>query len=136
MPLRSLQLHTVTLDSEPYEALFARVQAHIKACSDVVTNDQLLLSDLVREVDDYCLKLAATMQQRKNVVHAHTDGLVVLQNIRQHVDKTKATMRDIFRTLSRLEPILDSEERIKTCADRESYSKLLEVLNEAERRGE
>jgi uncharacterized protein YdiU (UPF0061 family) len=123
----------VSLNSEPVATLLGRIQAHIKACSDVVTEDQLLLSDLVREVDDFCLKLATTMQQRYSAVHAHNDGLVVLQNIRQHVEKTKSTMKDIFRTLSKLDPILDSEERIKTCADRQSFSKLLEVVTEFER---
>ncbi|KAI9026285.1 hypothetical protein DFJ74DRAFT_34507 [Hyaloraphidium curvatum] len=120
------------IDPQPAAALLSRIQAHMKACSDVVRNDQLLLSDLIKEVDDFCLKLATTMHQRSNVAHSHSDGLIALNNVRQHVERTKGSMRDILRTLGRLDPILDSEVRLRTCSDRQSFSRLLEVATFAD----
>lgn len=115
------------MPNTPFLALGERVQAHIKACAQVVSNDHVMLSDIMHEADEFCLKLTSAVQHQNAAAHSHMDGLVTLQGLRQHVDKTKSIMQNILRTLARLEPILDTEQSIKACADGRSFPWLIEI---------
>ncbi|CAG8435323.1 8345_t:CDS:2 [Scutellospora calospora] len=95
-----------------YESLYnfsLIYQSYIKRCADEICEDQRLVMDTVKSVDEYCAQINQSITETQLQVKTNHEQISVVNGLIKQVEKTHKLVYEIFQTLNKLEKLIPEE---------------------------
>ncbi|CAG8658235.1 2733_t:CDS:2, partial [Acaulospora morrowiae] len=105
-------------DKEPsfgYESLYnfsSIYQSHMQRCAEEICEDQRIVMETVKSVDEYCARISQTMIATQLQAKNDQEQISVVSGLMKQAEKTRKLTYEIFQTLNNMDMILPEEERL------------------------
>ncbi|KAI8369529.1 uncharacterized protein BYT42DRAFT_584779 [Radiomyces spectabilis] len=106
-----LEFHD-TLNPEPLIEIMTELQSHFKAWMGKISQDQTLLLQRIKYVDELSLKVAQAMVTAVNQAKLASERLNEVNHIKKQAERVRKRTIHIFEILSQIDHHLDPEDRV------------------------
>ncbi|CAG8798201.1 23187_t:CDS:2 [Dentiscutata erythropus] len=84
-------------------------QSHIKKCVNEICEDQRVVMDTVKSVDEYCAQINQSITATQLQAKTNHEQISVVNGLIKQVEKTHKLVYEIFQTLNKLEKLIPEE---------------------------
>ncbi|XP_071035812.1 BLOC-1-related complex subunit 5 [Parasteatoda tepidariorum] len=101
------------LDHQCILNLCQRYQEHLKLCAEIVSAEQNVLTQRIREIDFAITTLTNVLTERQKKFVKHAEQIGKVQEISNNLQRCQTTLKDIIDDMEKLNNILPPEERLE-----------------------
>ncbi|KAG9295405.1 hypothetical protein G9A89_013434 [Geosiphon pyriformis] len=87
-------------------------QSYVRQCAEEICEDQRIIIETVKSVDQYCTQISQAMVTSQLQAKVNLDQIVIVNSFMKQVEKTHKHVYDIFQILSKLEKLLPEDSQL------------------------